>query len=218
LFNWLSNTNEVLNDPIRCESVQHVEILHKAYQNILSEKPHQTAKYEDLVSLASEALSHGITDFGHHPIDSINRLWQQFQNELESREVDLSNEKTKQEHNENHRIEYANKAKSLKQFISTKFSAVNNLPGDLEQQLKELQAIRPVISDAISELALVEDLNKKLINGGVTENKHTDIQFPNLKVEYEQLVKAASQKEGIIQKEILQKKRFICISRTISRI
>jgi len=126
--------------------------------------------------------------------------------------------KTKQEHNENHRIEYANKAKSLKQFISTKFSAVNNLPGDLEQQLKELQAIRPVISDAISELALVEDLNKKLINGGVTENKHTDIQFPNLKVEYEQLVKAASQKEGIIQKEILQKKRFICISRTISRI
>jgi len=98
------------------------------------------------------------------------------------------------------------KAKALKQFILTKFAAVNNLPGDLEQQLKDLQAIRPTITDASSELYSIEDLNKKLINGGVTENKHTDIQFPNLKVEYEQLVKAASQKEGIIQKEILQKK------------
>jgi len=206
LFNWLSNANEVLTDPIRCESVHDVEQLQKAYEHVVSEKSNQTSKYEALVSLASEAASHGISDFGHHPIDSINKSWQQFQNDLETRAAALSNERSKQEQNETFRIEYANKAKNLKQFISTKFGNVNNLPGDLEQQLKELQAIRPSITEASSDLSAVEDLNRKLINGGVTENKHTDIQFPNLKVEYEQLVKAASQKEGIIQKEILQKK------------
>jgi len=110
-----------------------------------------------------------------------------------------------QQENENLRIEYANKAKSLKQFISTKFNNVNNLPGDLEQQLKELQSIRPSIIDASSDLGQVEVLNKKLIESGVTENKHTDIQFATLKVDYDQLVKVTAQKEGILQKEILQK-------------
>jgi len=44
-----------------------------------------------------------------------------------------------------------------------------------------------------------------LIESGVTENKHTDIQFATLKVDYDQLVKVTAQKEGILQKEILQK-------------
>jgi len=72
--------------------------------------------------------------------------------------------------------------------------------------LKALQEIRPIIIDASSKLLQVEELNKKLIQGGVTENKHTDIQFATLKVDYDQLVKLTSQKEGILQKEILHKK------------
>jgi len=45
-----------------------------------------------------------------------------------------------------------------------------------------------------------------LIQAGVTDNQHTDIQSATLKVDFDQLVKLTSQKEGILQKEILHKK------------
>jgi len=85
------------------------------------------------------------------------------------------------------------------------FQFINNLPGDLEAQLAALQGRKPSILSASDKVHAVEDLSRQLTEAGVTENKHTDLALPTLKVDYEQLVKVTQNKETLIQKEIIGK-------------
>jgi len=153
---------------------------------------------------------------GHHPIQSINESWQTFLKELDSRDAALGQERIRQEQNEQLRIEFANAAKSLKSFITENFSYVNNLPGDLETQLAALQSRRPTIISGADQVSHVEDLSKKLDDAGVTENPHTDLSVPTLKVDYEQLVKTLQTKETLLQKEIIQKKNSSVSAETLA--
>jgi actinin alpha len=203
---WLENANEILTDPIRCDSVAEVDALQKALDQILSEKEHSTSSHNRLVDLAAEMRSEGISDFGKFPIEEVNNEWQRFQSDVENRQHALSQERSRQEVNEGNRVAYANQAKALQQFIQQNFAFVNNLPGgSLEAQLAALQDKKSSINSAGDQIGNIEDLSRKLEEASVTENKHTDIAFPTLKVDYEQLVKVTQQKETLLQKEIIQK-------------
>jgi len=55
-------------------------------------------------------------------------------------------------------------------------------------------------------LAKVENFHTQLEAAGVSNNPHTDLTFAVLRLEFEQLLKATSAKEALLQKEILKKK------------
>jgi actinin alpha len=158
-----------------------------------------------LVDAAAEMRSEGIADFGKFPIEEVNSEWQRFQTDVDNRQHALTQERSRQEANEANRVAYAQQAKALQQFIQQNYAFVNNLPGSLEEQLSALQAKKPSIIAGGDQIGIIEDLARKLEEASVTENKHTDIAFPTLKVDYEQLVKVTSQKETLLQKEIIQK-------------
>jgi len=65
--------------------------------------------------------------------------------------------------------------------------------------------VKPVIHAAQSQVNEVGDLAQRLNEAGVTSNPHTDLDFPTLKVDYDELVKLTDKKEALIQKEIIQK-------------
>jgi len=150
--------------------------------------------------------SEGISDFGNHPIETVSNDWQRFLTDADNRKAALASELSRQQHNESLRVNFAQKASALKTFIQDSFQFVNNLPGSLEEQLENLNKRKPSIVGAVDKLNEAGDLSAQLEAAGVTENKHTDIAFPTLKVDYEGLVKVTTQKETILQKEILQQK------------
>jgi actinin alpha len=125
--------------------------------------------------------------------------------DLDSRRDALAQELSRQQQNESLRVQFADKAKALRSFIQEQSAAVNSPgTGSLQDQLGVVQARRPVIAAAESQLHEVEQLAQQLNAAGVHSNPHTDITFPVLKVAYEELVKVVTNKETLIQKEILR--------------
>jgi len=115
-------------------------------------------------------------------------------------------ELAKQQHNEGLRVKFADKAKALKTFIQAQSAFVNSPgAGELEAQLKEIQARKPTIFAGEENLKEVEAHSNQLSDAGVTHNPHTDLTFPTLRADYFQLVKETNNKETLIQKEIIQK-------------
>jgi len=108
--------------------------------------------------------------------------------------------------NEALRIQFADKAKALRAFIQQHSSFVNSPgTGELEAQLKGIQARKPTIHSGAEKLSEVEALSNKLSDAGVTHNPHTDLTFPTLRADYLQLEKETNNKETLIQKEIIRK-------------
>jgi len=138
-------------------------------------------------------------------VADVTARWNSYLTDLETRRDALAQELSRQQHNENLRVEFANKAQALRSFIQEQSAAVNSPgSGSLQDQLSVVQARRPVIGAAHGQLHEVEQLASQLDAAGVTSNPHTDATYPVLKVDYEELVKVASNKETLIQKEILR--------------
>eukprot|EP01103_Thecamoeba_quadrilineata_P002430 TRINITY_DN12390_c0_g1_i1.p1 TRINITY_DN12390_c0_g1~~TRINITY_DN12390_c0_g1_i1.p1 ORF type:complete len:1553 (+),score=563.11 TRINITY_DN12390_c0_g1_i1:26-4660(+) len=207
LYLWLESATETLTDPIKAESNEDAAKYKQVFNEIAGEKDAQSDRYGKLVDLHTEATTAGITDFGALSIDNLTKKWNDFLADYDTRSTNVDAEIARQEHNENLRVQFADAAKSLRQFITDNHSHLNAAgSGDLEADLADLQARRPSILGASELLAKVEDFHSQLEAAGVSNNPHTDLTFAVLRLEYDQLVKATGAKESLLQKEILKKK------------
>jgi len=173
----------------------------------LSEKPAQETKLSSVAHLSSELTSsYGVNSFQPHSPADIQSRWNTFLSDADARKHALDAELSKQQHNESLRVSFAEKAKALHAFIQEQSAFVNsNSTAELEEQLKEIQHRKPTIFGGSEQLSAVEGLNTQLSEAGVTHNPHTDLTFPTLRADFNQLVKETNNKETLIQKEIIQK-------------
>jgi actinin alpha len=147
----------------------------------------------------------GVSNVQPSPSD-IQGRWTTFLADADSRKHALDAELAKQQHNESLRVQFAEKAKALHAFIQEHSAFVNtNSSAELEDQLKEIQARKPTVFGGSEQLSAVESLSTQLTEAGVTHNPHTDLSFPTLRADFQQLVKETNNKETLIQKEIIQK-------------
>jgi len=204
---WLENANETVKDPISCATVPDAQDLIHTFEQLVAEKPSQESKLGQLNSLASELTSSfGVNSFQPHSPSDIQGRWNAFLSDVDARKQALDAELAKQQHNENLRVQFAEKAKALQSFIQEQSAFVNsNSTAELEDQLKEIQNRKPTIFGGSDQLSAVEALNTQLSEAGVTHNPHTDLTFQSLRADFQQLVKETNNKETLIQKEIIQK-------------
>jgi actinin alpha len=180
--------------------------LKHAVHAVEAEKAVQEEKLSVLQKLSDELHSEGVSDLSPS-VHDLQTKYSTFHNELASRNSALAAEHDKQHHNENLRVSFAEKAKALDFFILENNTFLNSAgQGELEDQLKEVQARKPTINGAQSQLQQVHDVNQQLEAAAVTTNPHTALTYASLQVALEQLVKNANNKESLLQREILQKK------------
>jgi len=183
-----------------------VQELQKAYEQVVSEYNAQSNKFNELTALAHEVADNGITDLGNAPhIDAITASWNQLGNDINSRRDTLAAELQRQESNESLRQQFAASASELNALIQEQSAGINAVSGALEEQLKNVQARKPTINSGQEKLHRLEELHRQLEHAGVTSNPHTHLNFATIKVDYEQLLKIASNKESLIQNEIIKK-------------
>lgn len=203
LLHYIDSNTEVLTDPIKTDSVADVEELQRAYDSVVAEQEPQQQRHDQVVALATEVTSNGATP--QPSVDEVSQRWSSFLSDSQARKDALAKELSRQQANESLRVTFAEQAKAFQAFVQEQSAAVNSPgTGSLQDQLAEVQARRPTIAAAESQLRQLEDLSNRLEEAGVTSNPHTDLNFPVLKVDYEELVKVASNKETLIQKEILR--------------
>jgi len=194
-----------VKDPISCQTVPDAQDLQHTFQQLISEKSAEEASLGKLQTLSSELSSLGVSNLSPSTSD-IQARWSGFLSDADARKQALDGELAKQQHNESLRVQFADKAKALHAFIIEHSAFVNkNSNAELEDQLKEVQNRKPTIFSGSDQLSAVESLNTQLSEAGVTHNPHTDLTFPTLRADFQQLVKEINNKETLIQKEIIQK-------------
>jgi len=130
----------------------------------------------------------------------------QFHVDVQNRGGALTQELARQQSHEQLRHQFADTAKALNSLMWEESSAINaHVAGDLQEQLENVQKHKPVIIGAQAQLDALENLHLRMQEAQVFDNPHTDLNFPTLKTNYDQLVKATNAKESLIQKEIIQK-------------
>jgi len=203
---WMESANETVKDPIRCDTVADAQELQHAFDQLLSEQPGQEAKLAKVIKLSHDLSAAGVTNVGPHSPSDIQSRWDTFLSDSNVHKDALKAELSKQQHNESLRVSFADSAKSFHAFTQEKSAAVNKQGhGELEEQLSEIQHLKPTIFAGQDQLSKVEQLNAQLTEAGVTHNPHTDLTYPTLRADYQQLVKETNNKENIIQKEIIHK-------------
>jgi len=183
--------------------VADVQEFQNAFDAVAAERSTQQGNYDSVVRLADELSSNNIPQ--QPAVADVTSRWNSFLSDLDSRRDALAQELARQQSNENLRVQFAEKAKSVNSFIHEQSAAINSPgTGSLQDQLSVVQARRPVITAAEERLREVEHLAQQLESAGVTSNPHTDLTYPALKANYQELAKVATNKETLIQKEILR--------------
>jgi actinin alpha len=195
-----------VKDPISCATVPDAQELIHTFEQLLSEKSAQESKLASLNSLSTELSTLGVTSLQPYSPSDIQGRWNSFLSDVDARKQALDGELAKQQHNESLRVQFAEAAKALRAFVIEQSAFVNsNSTAELEEQLKEIQERKPTIFGGSEKLSAVESLHNQLSEAGVTHNPHTDLTYPTLKADFQQLVKETNNKETLIQKEIIQK-------------
>jgi actinin alpha len=200
---FLDNANETLSDPIKADSIADVAELQKQFDAVAAQVSAQTENFNSLNTLAGELEAKGVNPAG---LADVTSKWSAFQGDFETRKSALAAEHSRQESNEALRVEFANSAKEFQAYIDSSSSAVNTTgSGELEDQLRDLTARKVDIAGASAKLSALGEVNQRVEDAGITSNPHTNLTFASIKAAYEQLVRAVTDKESVIQKEIIQK-------------
>jgi len=200
---FLENANDTLSDPIKADTVEDVQELQSQFDAVSQQVPSQTEKFNSLNQTASELQGKGVNPTG---LEEVTNKWAAFQSDFQARSSALSAEHARQSANEALRVQFANSAKELQDWIDSHSAAVNAASsGSLEDQLADVKNRKADISAGSSKLSALETLNTSLDEAGVTSNRHTSLTFASLKAAYSQLLRTVGDKESLIQKEIIAK-------------
>jgi len=160
--------------------------------------------FKKLQAEGEKLKQNNVTDFSGFPPEQLATSWAHTNKEIENRKAALAHEHKKQEANEQLRKEFADKARDLEQVLNKiKGVILAGSEGSVDAQLKGLQSLP--FADAHTKLAGVETISKKLLDAGVTENRHTNLTYGQLKLQLDQLTESKSKKQKVLEQEQLSK-------------
>eukprot|EP01100_Stratorugosa_tubuloviscum_P003200 TRINITY_DN1760_c0_g1_i1.p1 TRINITY_DN1760_c0_g1~~TRINITY_DN1760_c0_g1_i1.p1 ORF type:complete len:1545 (+),score=896.95 TRINITY_DN1760_c0_g1_i1:60-4637(+) len=194
---FVENCYEVLTDSIECDSVEAVTALFKALEDVVHSVESQKDKYNSALSTAAEL---------NESSEQITIRWNKLHQDIDTRRESLNKEHEKQQNNEKLRVEFAQSANEFNNYVNSTTAKINGLQGDLEAQLNELVHIKQEIVGGAAKLGEIDTLTQRINAAFITNNKHTNVTFPQLKAAYQQLNKVADVKEDVLQNEIIANK------------
>eukprot|EP01120_Amphizonella_sp_Union-15-10_P001179 TRINITY_DN1122_c0_g1_i8.p1 TRINITY_DN1122_c0_g1~~TRINITY_DN1122_c0_g1_i8.p1 ORF type:complete len:875 (-),score=266.28 TRINITY_DN1122_c0_g1_i8:53-2542(-) len=205
----VEDCDDFLTDPISVTTVNAVQSLESKHQEYLKGQ-HEEAKkaYDALVHLAGEIKQSGRSEkeYSEFSIDDITSKWNNTQKLSDKRKQNLTKETSTQEHNENLRVQFAQKGKSVHDFFTAKHKELSSLSGDLDKQLNTVKHAQTEILGHQSSVEELEDLNRQLEAAEVTDNPHTELTIETIKMDFEGLTQFTAKEIKVLESELIAKK------------
>jgi len=207
---WLDSTDDVLTDPIVVESVDAVQQLQVQLDDFLATTGERNTEYESLGELAEQIRSLGTAENTYSKLSyaDLTNKWTAFQGLVEARRAKLATELATQQHNEELRVQFADKAKAFNNTITENTARVSDVTASgaaLEQQAAEASANVAHIHSLEPHWTEVRALNQVLDDAFITDNRHTELSVEVLKLRWDKLNNLARETEDLINKQILAK-------------
>jgi len=206
---FFERAKDLFDPNVVTDSIEAIQNLQKRYTQFLADQvPKGTTDYEVLLKLADQLALHNITDFSGFPKDFVEKRYKEMLQQSETHKQALKEEAKRQDDNEKLRLEFASKAQTVSNYIKEhkkKVTTVAEQGGSgqaLKTSLQELNKLLEEQKANLDKINAIVDLDKKLSDAHIIENKHTTLSTSQLKVEWEQLNTLTTRNIALLEKEI----------------
>jgi len=208
---WIDSNDDDLTDPIVVESEEAVQKLQATYDAYVAAHNEKSTEHQQVSEIAHKLKELGSAEnvYSKLSLADLDGRWNNLQTLVAQRKDALAKEAVVQKHNEELRVEYAEKAKKFNDYITHAGQAVAAIASSgqsLEEQASAAENEYNKIQDN-KDFDDVAASAQKLDDARVTDNKHTDLTVEVLKLRSDKLRNTASENAEAIQKQILAKQK-----------
>jgi actinin alpha len=208
---WLDSVDEFLTDPIVVETPEAVVQLQESLDEFVTSTADKTQEFESMGALAEQLRTLGTAENVYSKLSyaDLTNKWTVFQDLIAARKAKLETELATQQTNEAIRVEFADKAKEVNEWINDRTAAVSAVTAaekSLEEKLTDAQELNQSIQGSSAKYEEAHAINQRLEDARITDNRHTELTIEVLKLRWEKLGNLAKETEDLIQKQILSKK------------
>jgi len=209
--NWMDGAKEDLMDMFNVHTLEEVQDLKDAQEKFKANMPAAQEEFESILNLNSAitSMSAQANPYTHTKVEDLQEKWGEILDLIPKRDSMLENETTRQQNNERLRVQFAQMANRVGQWIQQRQSRMidigMNAVGTLENQLQELKSLNDEINSFKADVLELDDLNRSVQEAMIFENPHTAFSMEIIRIRFEQLLTGIQRNINEVENQILMR-------------
>uniref|UniRef100_A0A8C6UI80 Actinin alpha 4 n=1 Tax=Neogobius melanostomus TaxID=47308 RepID=A0A8C6UI80_9GOBI len=203
--NWMEGAMEDLQDMFIVHTIEEIEGLITAHEQFKSTLP--DADSERKISQTNNINCSVTNPYTTITPESIDNKWEQTQQLVPQRDAALQEERSKQQSNEQLRVQFATQANMVGPWIKTKMEEIGRISiemnGTLEDQLTNVREYKESITEYKPNMEQLEQVYKLIQEALIFDNMYTQYTMEHLRVSWEQLLTTIARTISEIENQIL---------------
>jgi len=213
--NWMDGAKEDLMDLFSVHTIEEVQDLKDAQEKFKANMPAAQEEYESILGL--QKYIDGMSDGCGNPYtntkaeDLVNK-WEEIMELIPKRDSLLNDETALQQNNESLRVQFAQMANGIGQWIKDKTDKMADIGlsarGTLEDQLQELRTLSDEIESFKEHILEVNNVNNVVQEAMIFENPHTPFSMEIIRIRFEQLLTGSTRNINEVENQIMMRDSF----------
>ncbi|XP_057315716.1 alpha-actinin-like [Hydractinia symbiolongicarpus] len=209
--NWMDGAKEDLMDMFSVHSLEEVQDLKDAQEKFKENMPAAKEEYDSINALqaAINEMSSQENPYTNTKIEDLIAKWDEIMTLIPKRDQLLSDETERQQTNERLRVQFAQMANQVGEWIEQRNSRMidigMNARGTLEDQLRELRGLNEEINNYKEHIIQVDNLNTNVQEAMIFENPHTKYSMEVIRIRFEKLLTGITRNINEVENQILMR-------------
>lgn len=209
--NWMDGAKEDLMDMFNVHSLEEVQDLKDAQEQFKANMPAAQEEFESIMALQNsiESMNNQTNPYTNTKSEDLKLKWEEILELIPQRDQKLSDETSRQQNNERLRVQFAQSANQVGEWVTQRSKALVNIgmnaSGTLENQLKELQTLNEEIHGFKNHFMELDKINHAVQEAMIFENPHTPYSMEVLRIRFEQLLTGITRNINEVENQILMR-------------
>jgi len=201
----MDGAKEDLADLFSVHTVKEIDDLKEAQETFKNNHRDVQKEYESIAAIHPGDLKN---PYATTNVEDLKRKWDELQVVIGQRDQRLSDEATLQQNNETLRVQFAQMANQIDEWIKSQTQKIseidnNNTEFSLENKLEQLRSVEEDIKKFTTRMEEVNSMNDKVQGSMILNNPHTTLNMETLQHSFKQLVTTISNNINNIQCQIM---------------
>ena len=212
--NWMDGAKEDLMDLFSVHSIEEVVDLKDAQETFKANMPAAQEEFESILSLqkAIDEMSSLANPYTNTKAADLQAKWDEILLLIPQRDQKLQDETALQQNNERLRVEFANMANEIGEWIRGRTQMMADIGlsarGTLENQLQELRSLNDEINEYKNTILELNNVNNVVQEAMIFENPHTPYTMEIIRIRFEQLLTGSTRNINEVENQIMMRDSF----------
>jgi len=213
--NWMDGAKEDLMDLFSVHTIEEVQDLKDAQEKFKANMPAAQEEYQSILELQRyiDSMSNNVKNpYTNTKAADLTAKWEEILELIPKRDKMLSDETTLQQNNERLRVQFAQKANTIGQWIEQRSRKMVDITvngaGTLEDQLQELKLLSSEIESFKEHILEINNINNVVQEAMIFENTHTPFTMEVLRIRFEQLLTGCTRNINEVENQIMMRDSF----------